>query len=363
MERPKARFPSCPGQELWQIPALLSGAIAISAPAFDIMRPPPPHLLDAAVSSPVRNVSTAKPGSPALNCSVRNRLLEALVANAPAGERVERSLSKVIADVTANPGGMLRAELAWLAAGARGFTPERADLFACAIEYFHTASLLFDDLPAMDDSTERRGRICSHLLHGEGFAILGALALITRAYGLLGELVSNAPCAVQSAAHRFIETCLGTAGLINGQAFDLNFQKSHTAAVQATRVALGKTVPMLRLAMLLPVILSEGSACERRQVNGLSVYWGLFYQGVDDVMDVGTPASESGKTAGRDLPLGRPNIVRQFGRKGARTYLDRLLKLAGKRVSEMVEGDSAAGYLTEFQGKLERRWACVEGRP
>ena len=45
---------------------------------------------------------------------------------------------------------------------------------ACAVEMVHTASLILDDLPAMDDARTRRGRPACHVAHGEATAILAA---------------------------------------------------------------------------------------------------------------------------------------------------------------------------------------------
>ena len=57
---------------------------------------------------------------------------------------------------------------------------------ACALEMIHTYSLVHDDLPAMDNDTLRRGRPTSHVVHGEGMAILAGDALLTDAFALLG---------------------------------------------------------------------------------------------------------------------------------------------------------------------------------
>src|SRR5690349_5279970 len=51
---------------------------------------------------------------------------------------------------------------------------------ACAVEMVHTASLILDDLPSMDDARIRRGRPTCHMVHGEATAILTAFALMNR---------------------------------------------------------------------------------------------------------------------------------------------------------------------------------------
>ena len=56
---------------------------------------------------------------------------------------------------------------------------------ACALEMIHTYSLIHDDLPAMDDDTERRGRPTVHVRFGEAAAILVGDALLAEAFGVL----------------------------------------------------------------------------------------------------------------------------------------------------------------------------------
>ncbi|MCE2515173.1 MAG: polyprenyl synthetase family protein, partial [Acidobacteria bacterium] len=53
---------------------------------------------------------------------------------------------------------------------------------ACAVEMIHTYSLIHDDLPAMDDDTRRRGRPTSHVVYGEGIAVLAGDGLLTEAF-------------------------------------------------------------------------------------------------------------------------------------------------------------------------------------
>src|SRR5262245_1710356 len=55
---------------------------------------------------------------------------------------------------------------------------------AAALELVHTFSLVHDDLPALDDDDERRGRPSAHVAFGEGVALLSGDALLTEAFRL-----------------------------------------------------------------------------------------------------------------------------------------------------------------------------------
>ena len=69
-------------------------------------------------------------------------------------------------------------------AEAAGGDPEDALDAAAAIELIHSFSLVHDDLPALDDDAERRGRPTVHVRFGEAQAILAGDALLAEALQL-----------------------------------------------------------------------------------------------------------------------------------------------------------------------------------
>jgi geranylgeranyl diphosphate synthase type II len=91
----------------------------------------------------------------------------------------------------------------------------------------HTYSLVHDDLPAMDDDTLRRGRPTSHVVFGEGQAILAGDALLTEAFGLMSREPSDeesdaGPLAARKLhAIRIVAEAAGACGMVGGQAIDL----------------------------------------------------------------------------------------------------------------------------------------------
>src|ERR1035437_7354689 len=99
-------------------------------------------------------------------------------------DTLDPHFEEALRHVLDNPGSLVRPRLVYEDAMAYGLDPAHAQDLAIALEYFHTASLLFDDLPCMDNAQERRGAPCAHIVFGEAGAILSALALINRAYGL-----------------------------------------------------------------------------------------------------------------------------------------------------------------------------------
>ncbi|MGE3764253.1 MAG: polyprenyl synthetase family protein, partial [Kofleriaceae bacterium] len=68
------------------------------------------------------------------------------------------------------PGKRLRPAVLIAAAEACGGTRAQAMPAAAAIEMLHAYTLVHDDLPAMDDDDERRGRPTVHVAFGEAIA-------------------------------------------------------------------------------------------------------------------------------------------------------------------------------------------------
>lgn len=259
---------------------------------------------------------------------------EAYVHGMPDAPR-ERHLAGVLRDTLGSPGSLTRLQLGWLAGRAVGLPSSATRAFATALEYFHTASLLLDDMPCMDDASLRRGRACAHLVHGEGSTVLGALAFINRAYRLVWDALSAIPDERRQKTAAQVERCLGATGVLDGQSLDLHFAESDRSGRAVSRVALGKTVCLLRLSLVTPAIMAGTPAREQLLLDRLSVAWGLAYQIADDVGDM-RGCGTTGKTQGRDAAQDHPNFVVAVGYPAARHRLSRLLRLLDEAYRELV---------------------------
>jgi geranylgeranyl pyrophosphate synthase len=230
---------------------------------------------------------------------------------------------------------MVRAELAYRIARSFHLSETRAENLAIAIEYFHTASLLFDDLPAMDDATMRRGMPCVHAIHGEGAAILASLALINRAYSLVWKSAADLPGNVQTAALGYLERYLGIAGLLNGQSQDLHYSRLRADERVPQSIAMGKTVSLIRLSLVLPAMVAQADPAESNLLDRLAILWGLSYQTLDDLKDVLHTEQSGGKTAARDAHLDRPNLALTIGEAESFERIERLMKLGDRVIARL----------------------------
>ena len=185
--------------------------------------------------------------TPKLQTQLATCLRPTLGTEVQLGEAVKHALN--------HPGSLMRARLCYRIAQNFGVCDQRATDLALSVELFHTASLLFDDLPFMDDADERRGAPCVHKLFGEGTATLAALALVNKAYALLWRALLEAPVAEKQECAEFVDRCLGLNGILNGQSYDLQFRVSSFGVSNVMRVAIGKTVSLVRMTLVLPALL------------------------------------------------------------------------------------------------------------
>ncbi len=286
-------------------------------------------------------------------------LAEAFTTSLAIPSVLDPNLEDAIRHVLDNPGSLVRPKLVFQMATAYGVEAAHAEELAVALEYFHTASLLFDDLPCMDNALERRGIPCTHLVYGEEGAILTALALINRAYALTWRAVAGSARAGQAQALDFIERCLGVDGLLNGQSFDLHYATLPRTLESTDRVARGKTVSLIRLTLVLPAMLGGASRREIQLVERISLFWGLGYQTVDDLKDVLQNAAQTGKTPARDVSLGRPNVAAVIGIRGAVQRLTRLIQLGDRVLGRLLVSRPELDFLERLRGALQQELECV----
>ena len=107
--------------------------------------------------------------------------------------RVNNRLSELAVQVAGHDAGLSEAISSSLTAGGKRLRPLLTALVCedlggplapaidagCAAEMVHTASLILDDLPCMDDAQMRRGQPTTHRAYGEDAAILAAIALLS----------------------------------------------------------------------------------------------------------------------------------------------------------------------------------------
>lgn len=148
-------------------------------------------------------------------------------------ELIESALDRVLPQATERPttlsaamrwaveggGKRIRPQICLAAAEAVGGLAEDALMPACAIELLHSYTLIHDDLPAMDNDVERRGKASVWAKFGEANAILAGDALQALAFATAVRSPRNAAAIVAELGRRGV-------GVVQGQVEDLVVQGS-----------------------------------------------------------------------------------------------------------------------------------------
>ncbi len=199
---------------------------------------------------------------------------------------------------------------------------------ACAIEMIHTYSLIHDDLPSMDDDDLRRGRPTSHVVHGEGMAILAGDGLQAEAFSLLAREPQGYHPTLMTRKLRVIALvagAAGSAGMVGGQAIDLA-AVSPAPGVKAVALDadglqamhMRKTGALIRASVVAGAVMAGADDRLTATIDEYGREIGLAFQIVDDILDVEGEAGTLGKTAGKDQAAGKPTYPAFFGLDQAR---------------------------------------------
>lgn len=175
-------------------------------------------------------------------------------------------------------------------------------LEAClSVEYFHTASLIADDLPCMDNDDFRRSKPALHKKYGEAVALLASYALISAGYEKIFQSVqvlskqkapfcdrANKVCVIAlDAATR----CAGISGATGGQYKDL-FSQVKTFE-EALDVIYKKTVTLFEIAFVFGWLFGGGDIEKVEEIRDTAYHFGMAFQIADDLDDMDQDKQDS----------------------------------------------------------------------
>jgi geranylgeranyl diphosphate synthase type II len=186
---------------------------------------------------------------------------------------------------------------------------------ALCVEFFHTASLIADDLPCMDNEDERRGKPTVHKVFGETIALLTSYALISAAFHKIhqnAQAMKEAGPPFSSHAERAgmiaLETasrCAGILGATGGQFLDLYPVQHNLETVK--QVIYKKTVTLFEGSFVLGWVFGGGDHTRLETVKKAAYHIGVAFQIADDIIDLQSDAKRQNEM----------NIAKFLGRERA----------------------------------------------
>ncbi len=265
---------------------------------------------------------------------------------------VPEKLSKAM-DYSLFAGGKrLRPVLCMAAAERFGCPIFDALPLALGFEMLHTATLIHDDLPCMDDDDLRRGKPSNHAVFGETLAVLAGDALLALSLEYPLCLSRNIEPHKLLKAMQIFSRSIGPAGVCGGQVLDMDTSPAADDPNYVRRIASMKTGTLIRAAV------TAGAALGTDDANILSCCWrygthiGSAFQIIDDILDVSSTAAELGKTPGKDAEQGKMTHVTAYGMKKAAEIAGTETKLAREAILDLLPEND---FLVEFPEYLLRR--------
>ena len=119
--------------------------------------------------------------------SVQNTIEKTLDELLPSEELIPVKLHQAMRYAVLDGGKRIRPLLVFATGTLFGAQPDIMARVASAVEMIHAYSLIHDDLPCMDDSDYRRGKLSNHKVFGETTAVLAGDALLNRAFEVMSE--------------------------------------------------------------------------------------------------------------------------------------------------------------------------------
>jgi geranylgeranyl pyrophosphate synthase len=227
------------------------------------------------------------------------------------------------------PGGKrLRPALTLLAyaAAARGNAGANAGAAlraACAVELVHSFSLVHDDLPCLDDSPARRGLPSLHRRFDEATALLAGDALLALAFEVLTRGAASWPRGLSPAIGRELARAAGAAGMIGGQAAELELATRTPSLPALEWVHRRKTGRLFEAAAAAGGLAGGGPPHLLALLRRYARVLGLTFQIADDLLDRGAddraapdtyPGVLGAERAGHVLIQARDAAVREARR-------------------------------------------------
>ena len=220
---------------------------------------------------------------------------------------------------------------------------------ACALELIHAASLVHDDLPCIDNSSERRGRPSCHIKFGEATAILAGDALITKAIEILTDLKSRK---IALACINVLTSAVSTRGMIAGQAVDIISTKKKININTLRYIHIKKTGALLQAATELACVVHEVEENLAITLSNFALNIGLSYQIVDDILDEVGSFDVLGKEPGEDRRNSKATYPSLIGLEKSKKMAEKLLRDAHNLIKNMENNDILIEYIDMIKDRL-----------
>ena len=223
--------------------------------------------------------------------------------------------------------------------------------FMAAMEMIHTYSLVHDDLPAMDNDEYRRGRKTTHVVYGEGMAILAGDGLLNFAFETALKAFDMEPAnPAIGKAMQVLAKKAGIYGMIGGQTADIeaeNMDQSKVSNDLLLFIHENKTAALIQSSMMIGAILAGASEEDVKALEKIAYNVGIAFQIQDDILDITSSLEVLGKMTGSDEKNNKVTYVTLNGMEKSKEDVEKLSKEALDLLSSFENKNEFLNQLIE----------------
>lgn len=223
--------------------------------------------------------------------------------------------------------------------------------FMAAMEMIHTYSLVHDDLPAMDNDEYRRGRKTTHVVYGEGMAILAGDGLLNFAFETAMKAFDIEPAnPAIGRALQVLAKKAGIYGMIGGQTADIeaeNMDQSKVSNDLLLFIHENKTAALIQGSMMIGAILAGASEEDVKALGKIAYNVGIAFQIQDDILDITSSLEVLGKMTGSDEKNNKVTYVTLNGMEKSKEDVEKLSKEALDLLSSFENKNEFLNQLIE----------------
>ena len=243
-------------------------------------------------------------------------------------------------------GKRLRPIMTWVV-GIEGYGLEKSSIIPLlkSLEYMHTASLIFDDLPSQDNASTRHGRTTLHVVYNTAIAEITSLFLTQKAFEEQASLEQFDSKAVLKLIRYSAQSVMN---MCRGQAMDLEVKGKILTLEQLKNVCFYKTGIAFEASLIMPAILAGVEACEMEALKKFAFHAGIAFQIKDDLLDVEGNMATLGKPIGQDEENNNSTFVTILGQNAARKEMWNQYCLAMEALKEVPRNTTFLKQLLHY---------------
>lgn len=211
-------------------------------------------------------------------------------------------------------GKRFRPALCFIAGECLGMSQKVLFQIGSSLELIHTASLIHDDLPEIDNDSFRRGKASHHKKYDHGTAVIAGDFMFFLAFEIISELGNADLCGA------FSKTSMN---LAYGEYLDIIMEDLSSKEIEKVKEMYRyKTANLIQLSLSAPalVLMKPKSHIDLMMIAGNKL--GTAFQILDDLKGIHGNFQEIGKTPGKDILNKKDNLVSLLGHQASQEIVE-----------------------------------------